>query len=156
QVSVRQALSGQYEWMASYTRSRAQSNAIVDPNSAQALQVLPSFVPMPWDSPNRILGWGYFPLTLKNFAASVLGDMRSGFPFSVRQQNGMISGGVDSYRYPVNFNLNVAIERMMAFRGYRFALRVGADNLTNQANPTAVNNVIGSPQYLQFFGKEGR
>jgi hypothetical protein len=156
QVSVRQALAGQYEWMASYTRSRAQSNVIIDPNSAQALQVLPNFAPMPWDSPNRILGWGYFPLPLKNFSASVLADMRSGFPFSVRQQNGMISGTVDSYRYPINFNLNVAIERMMAFHGYRFALRVGVDNLTNQANPTAVNNVVGSPQYLQFFGKEGR
>lgn len=156
QFSVRQTLSGQYEWMASYTRSRATSNAVVDPNSAQALQVLPGFVPMPWDASNRVLGWGYFPLPFKYWAASVLADMRSGFPFSVRQQTGVISGPVDSYRYPVNFDLNVAIERMITFGGFRFALRGGVDNLTNQANPTAVNNVAGSPQYLQFFGKEGR
>jgi hypothetical protein len=30
------------------------------------------------------------------------------------------------------------------------------DNITNQANPTAVNAVVGGPQFLQFLGKEGR
>ena len=65
-------------------------------------------------------------------------------------------GGVDAHRYPFNFDLNLAIERMLVFRGYRFALRVGVNNLTNQANPTAVNNVIGAPQFMQFYGDEGR
>jgi hypothetical protein len=44
----------------------------------------------------------------------------------------------------------------VTLRGYRFALRGGVDNLTNSKNPTAVNNVIGSPRYLQFLGNEGR
>jgi hypothetical protein len=155
-VSVRQTLSGQFEWMASYTHSRAVSNGVLDPNTAQPLQVLPNFVPMPWDTPNRILAWGYLPLPWKNWAVSALADMRSGFPFSVRDQTGLIVGGVDSYRYPINFDLNIAIERMITLRGYRFALRGGIDNLTGQANPTAVNNVTGAPQYLQFLGDEGR
>jgi len=30
------------------------------------------------------------------------------------------------------------------------------DNITDQANPTAVNNVIGAPQFLQSPGGEGR
>jgi hypothetical protein len=155
-ISVRQTLSGQYEWMASYTRSRAVSNAVLDPNTAQPLQVLANFVPMPWDAPNRILAWGYLPLPWKNWAVSVFADMRSGFPFSVRDQTGLIVGAVDSYRYPINFDLNVAIERMITLRGYRFALRGGIDNLTGQANPTAVNNVAGAPQFLEFLGNEGR
>ena len=155
-VSVRQTLSGQFEWMASYTHSRAGSNAVLDPNTAQPLQVLPNFVPMPWDAPNRFLAWAYLPLPWKNWAISVFADMRSGFPFSVRDQTGLIAGGVDSYRYPLNFDLNLAIERMITLHGYRFALRGGVDNLTNQANPTAVNNVTGAPQFLQFLGDEGR
>jgi hypothetical protein len=155
-ISVRQTLSGQYEWMASYTRSRALSNAVLDPNSAQPLQVLPDLVPMPWDAPNRVLAWGYLPLPWKNWAISVLADMRTGFPFSVRDQSGLVIGAVDSYRYPLNFDLNIAIERMLTFHGYRFALRGGMDNVTNQANPTAVNNVTGVPQFLQFLGDEGR
>ena len=68
----------------------------------------------------------------------------------------MISGAVNSQRYPFNFDLNLAIERMVTLRGYRFALRGGVNNLTDHKNPTAVNNVIGSPQYLQFLGDEGR
>jgi hypothetical protein len=155
-LSVRQTLSGQFEWMASYTRSRAVSSAVLDPNSPQPLQVLPNLVPMPWDAPNRLLAWAYLPLPWKNWAISALADMRTGFPFSVRDQSGLVIGTVDSYRYPLNFDLNIAIERMMTFHGYRFALRGGMDNVTNQANPTAVNNVTGVPQFLQFLGDEGR
>jgi hypothetical protein len=155
-VSVRQTFSGQYEWMASYTHSRALSNAVLDPNTAEPLQVLPNFVPMPWDAPNRVLAWAYLPLPWKNWAISGLTDMRTGFPFSVRDETGLIVGTVDSYRYPLNFDLNLAIERMVTLRGYRFALRGGMDNITNQANPTAVNNVTGAPQFLQFLGNEGR
>jgi Carboxypeptidase regulatory-like domain/TonB-dependent Receptor Plug Domain len=155
-ISVRQKLSGQFEWMASYTRSRAVSNAVLDPNTPQPLQVLADFVPMPWDTPNRFLAWGYLPLPWKNWAVSMFADLRTGFPFSVRDQTGLIVGAVNSYRYPINFDLNLAIERMITLRGYRFALRGGIDNLTGQANPTAVNNVVGSPQFLQFLGDEGR
>ncbi len=155
-ISIRQKLSGQYEWMASYTRSRAASNAVLDPDTAQPLQVLPNLVPMPWNAPNRLLAWAYLPLPWKNWAISVLSDMRTGFPFSIRDQTGLVVGAVDSYRYPLNFDLNIAIERMITLHGYRFALRGGVDNATDQANPTAVNNVTGAPQFRQFFGDEGR
>ena len=155
-VSIRQTLSGQYGWMAAYTWSRALSNSVIDINSSVPLQVLPEFVPLPWDVPNRLVARGYAPLPWKNWAVSVFTDLRSGFPFSVRDANGLIVGGVDSHHFPVNFDLNIAIERMVTLRGYRFALRGGMDNITNQANPTAVNAVVGGPQFLQFLGKEGR
>ena len=155
-ISVHQTFSGQYEWSAAYTHSRAVSNAVVDVNITQPLQVLGNLVPMPWDAPNRVLAWAYLPLPRKNWAISVLADARSGYPFSVRDQTGTVIGPVDSYRYPLNFDLNIAIERMVTFHGYRFALRGGVDNATDQGNPTAVYNVLGSPQYLQFLGQEGR
>ena len=40
-------------------------------------------------------------------------------------------------------------------RAYRLALRGGMDNITNQANPTAVNNATRGPQFLQLLGGEG-
>ncbi|HLH00529.1 MAG TPA: TonB-dependent receptor [Bryobacteraceae bacterium] len=156
QFSIRQTLSGQHEWMASYTRSRALSNALLDLNATVPLQVLPALVPMPWDAPNRFVGWTYLGLPWKNWSIAALADLRSGFPFSVRDPRGIVSGAVDSRRYPMNFDLNIAIERMLTLAGYRFALRGGMDNITNQTNPTAVNNVIGAPQFLQFYGAEGR
>jgi hypothetical protein len=154
--SLRQNLSGQYQWMASYTRSRAVSNAVLDPSFSQPLQLLPDLVPMPWDSPNRFLGWAYLPLPLKNWAISGLADMRTGFPFSIEDQTGLVVGAVDAHRYPLNFDLNLAVERLITLRGYRFALRGGVTNLTNNLNPTAVNAVTGAPQFLEFLGREGR
>jgi len=156
QFTVRQSFSGQYEWMASYTRSSAQSNAVLDPNVLEPLQVLANLVPMPWDSPNRFLGWVYAPLPWKSWSIVALVDARTGFPFSIQQPTGVISGAVNSYRFPFNFDLNLAIERMVTIRGYRFALRGGVDNLTAHKNPSAVDNVIGSPAFLQFLGDEGR
>jgi outer membrane receptor protein involved in Fe transport len=111
---------------------------------------------MPWDSPNRILAWAYLPLPLKDFSVAALVDARTGFPFSVEEQTGVITGGVNSLRYPFNFDLNIAVERVITLHRYRFALRVGGNNLTNSRNPTAVSNTIGSPQFLRFAGLEGR
>ncbi len=160
QIALHQTFAGQHEWMISYTRSRALTNAVIDPNFPQPLQILPYFVPMPWDAPNRLLAWAYLPVPLKrfskNWSIAAISDMRSGFPFSIREPAGPVIGTVNSLRYPLNFDLNLAIERMLILRGYRFALRGGIDNLTNQANPTAVNNVTGVPQFLQFAGDEGR
>jgi hypothetical protein len=35
-------------------------------------------------------------------------------------------------------------------------LRGGVVNLTNNTNPTAVINTLGAPNYLNFYGSEGR
>ena len=155
-LSVRQNFSGQYEWMASYTRSRTVSNAVLDLNTIDPLQVISNLVDTPWNAPNRFLGWAYLPLPWKYWAVGILADARSGFPFSVIQPTGLIVGGPDSHRFPANFDLNVSIERLVTFAGYRFAVRLGVNNLTGQTNSTAVNNVLGAPQYLQFYGTEGR
>jgi hypothetical protein len=63
---------------------------------------------------------------------------------------------VNSQRYPFNFDLNVYLERRFTFRGRRFALRGGINNITNSLNPTAVYNVLGAPAFGQFLGREGR
>ena len=83
-------------------------------------------------------------------------DYRTGFAFSVANQAGIISGPVDSYRFPTNVDLNLHLERRFIFRGYRFALRGGVNNVTNSRNPTAVISTLGSTQFLQFLGDEGR
>ncbi len=154
--TARQTFGEQYGWMASYVRSRAASNAVLDVSVDQPLQVLNNFGRMPWDAPNRIMGWGYFPLPFKNWSVALLADYRTGFPFAVTDDSGVVVGPVDGHRYPSNFDLNLAVERRFTFAGYRLAIRVGGNNLTDHRNPTAVNSVIGAPQYLQFFGDEGR
>ncbi len=154
---VRQTFSGQYEWMASYTRSRAVSNAVLDVTSDQPFQMFSDLIPLPWDAPNRFLGWAYLRVPhTTNWAVAVLADARSGFAFSAVNDTGQIVGEPNSLRFPSNFELNLHIERRFTFWGYRVALRAGVNNVTDHANPSAVNNRFGAPQYLQFSGNEGR
>jgi hypothetical protein len=155
-LTVHQTFTGQYEWMASFVHSRTLSNAVLDINSSDPLQIVGNLRPAPWDAPNRALAWAYLPLPWKNWAIAVLADARNGFPFSIQDDTGRVLGTIDAHRYPLNFDLNVSIERILTLRGYRFALRGGMNNVTNQRNPTAVDNVSGSPHFLQFYGLEGR
>ena len=159
-VTIRHSFGQQYEWLASYVHSRAVSNAVLDVSADQPLQIGSDFGPMPWDAPNRLLSWGYLPPPLKrfekNWAVAYLLDWRSGFPFSITDDAGRVMGGVNTHRFPSNLDLNLHIERRFTFHGYRFAVRLGANNLTDHRNPTAVSNVAGSKTFRQFFGDEGR
>ena len=109
-LSVKQTFGDQYGWMASYVRSRAVSNAVLDISMDQPLQVLNNFGPVPWDAPNRLLAWGYLPLRPldgKKWAIAFLVDYRTGFPLLGHRSIGNVVGGVDSYRFPNNFDLDL-------------------------------------------------
>lgn len=157
QVIVHQAIGGRYEWMASYTRSRTHSNEVLDPSLEQTLLLGPNNVgPLPWDTPNRFLSWGYLPTLWKNWAVAYLFEERTGFPFSIQHDNGQLIGAPDARRYPDYFNLGLHVEWRVRLRKYRFGIRGGIENLTNHRNPTEVNNIYESPTYLTFYGSEGR
>ena len=57
-------------WMASYTHSRALSNAVLNVFNDEPLQATPYLHPMPWDSPNRALAWAYAPSSCSIITAS--------------------------------------------------------------------------------------
>jgi hypothetical protein len=157
QAIVHQSLRGRYEWMASYTRSRTHSNEVLDPSLEQTILLGPNNSgPLPWDAPNRFLSWGYLPTWWKNWAVAYLLEEHTGFPFSIQHDNGQLIGAPDTYRYPDYFNLNLDLEWRFHLRKYRFAIRGGVDNLTNHRNPTEVNNILESPNFLTFYASEGR
>lgn len=154
--TVRQNIRRQYEWLIAYTRSRALSNAVVDVNIDDPIIVADNVGPMPWDAPHRFMSWAYLPTPLKNWSVAYLLDARNGFPFSTRAEDGRIQGKVNALRFPFFFELNVHLERRFVFRGHRWALRVGANNVTNRINPETVNNTITSAHFRQFYGGNGR
>jgi hypothetical protein len=157
QAIVHQAVGGRYEWMASYTRSHTYSNEVLDPSLEQTLLLGPDNAgPLPWDAPNRFLSWGYLPTFWKNWAVAYLFEERTGFPFSIQHDNGQLIGAPDTYRYPDYFNVNLHLEWRFHLAKYRFGIRGGIDNLTNHRNPTVVNNTLESPNFLTFYGSEGR
>lgn len=154
--TLQHAFGKDYGWMMNYTRSRGLSNAVVDLSVDQPLRVVNNLGRQSWDVPNRLLSWGYLPGWNSNWAFSYLLDVRTGFPFSVVRDTGEVIGGVNSFRFPVNVGLNLHIERKFRVGHYRFALRGGVNNVTNSMNASGVNNVIDSPHFLQYYGREGR
>ena len=156
EIRVHQPFGKGYEWFASYTRSRAASNEVVDITVSQPTAITDNIGRLPWDSPNRFLTWGYLPTPFQNWAVAYLFEDRTGFPFSAVDQIGQVVGSPNSLRFPNYLNLNLHIEWTTHLFGYRFALRGGLNNITNHANWTVVNNTIGSPQFLNFYGSDGR
>ncbi len=156
EITARQNLRKQYEWLASYTRSRATSNSVLDISADQPAIAASNFGRMPWDAPNRFVGWGYLPTFWENWAIAFLAEYRTGFPFSVQNGAGVIMGDVNSHRYPEFFELNFHIERRLRFHGQLWAVRAGCNNITNHQNPNAVINDIDSDRFLQFFGGQSR
>lgn len=156
-VSARQHLRRQYEWSASYTRSRARTNTVVDLFADETARVEDdNSGALPWDAPHRFLWWGYLPLPRRHWAVAALADYRTGFPFNASTEDGVVMSPVSAQRFPVFFEANLHLERQFELRGHRWAFRFGFNNLTNRRNPTAVYNVIGTPLFGQFHGGVGR
>jgi hypothetical protein len=155
EITVRKNFLKQYTWLGSYTRSRAVSNSVLDISIDNPVRASNNFGPMPWDAPHRFLSWSYFPLSEK-WGFAYMAEWRAGYPFSVEDERGSVVGSVNSRRFPAFFELNVQLERRLDLFGYRWALRGGVNNLTDRLNPTLVNNVNTSPEFLEFFGGSSR
>jgi len=155
-VTLRQSFGKQYEWMVSYTRSRALSNSVLDLSVDQPLWAANNVGRMPWDSPNHIQAWGHLPTPLKDWSFAYLLEERDGFPFSVVTDYGAIVGDVNSRRFPRYFDLDLALERRLRLGKRYVALRAGYTNITNHRNPQVVNDVLGAPGFLDFYGSQGR
>jgi hypothetical protein len=154
QITLRKEWKRGYPLLFSYTRSHARSNETVDFSMDNFTTGNQAGGPLPWDAPNLVNAWGAMPLfwKLKKFDVAASMIWHTGFPFFTVDQFGRLASGPAGHRFPDFFTLNPAVERKFAFHGYRWAGRVGIDNVTNSRNPFAVDNVVTSPSFLLFFG----
>ncbi len=155
EISLSKPLLGSQSWFVSYTYSRARSNAALDVDSDDPILFVDTEGRLPWDVPHRLVSWASFPIGEKTSIA-YFAEWRDGFPFSVHNDNGRQVGQINSWRLPRHFNLNIHIQRKLAFLGHQWSLRPGVDNLTNRPNYSLVNNNIASPQFLNLFGRSPR
>jgi len=163
EVEARHAFSGGYTLFGAYTRSSATTN--------NALYYVPSLSilgnqqpgPLPWDTPNRLISWGwlptwapFFPSVHKNwdFVYSLLWN--TGFPFDSINANQQIVGSAGSHRYPDFLSFSPGLEWRFHFRGRYFGIRGTLENATDAADPYIVYNNVDSPQYLTFTQPLGR
>jgi hypothetical protein len=166
-ISLRHTFFGQFEWFAGYTRSSVRSNAAVDYSLENPVFAPQAPGPAAWDTPNRFHMWGWLPLPqralppslrflTRDTTVSYLLEYRTGFPFSVVDEDGFLVGAPNSMRLPNYFNINLALERKFRFVHYLWAWRFGFNNLTNNGNPNYVNNVTGTPQFLTYARGQAR
>jgi Carboxypeptidase regulatory-like domain len=160
QITLRKEFKRGYPFMIAYTRSRASSNESVDfgiDNFVTGAQV---GGPLPWDAPNQVTSWGSTPLPSfwkfrdMDLACSLL--WRTGYPFGTVDNFGRIVSPPGGFRLPDFFTLNPAIEKKFNFHHYRWAVRVGIENITNSSNAPFVDNNVDSPTFGQVFGQSHR
>ena len=148
QLTLRHNFRESYMIMGSYTRSRAHSNQALDFNVDNPILSPQQPGPYSWDTPNRFLAWGYFPLfkmpIIHQLELAYSAEARSGFPFNLLTDQQQLIGEPGAQRFPDYFALNLQLEKRFHLFGYYLALRGGFDNITARCDPFVVNNVIDS------------
>ncbi len=160
EVDARRTFANGYTLFASYTRSSATTNAAL--NYVPTVSVLgpQQNGPLPWDTPNRLISWGWLPLLLpkvkKSWDFVYTVNWQSGFPFTSVTANHEVVGAPGSMRFPEHVSFSPGLEWRFHFRGAYFGLRGVLANATNSRNPAVVNNVVDSPAYRSFSEFLGR
>jgi hypothetical protein len=152
QISGRHAFRNGHMIAASYVRSHARSNQVLDFNidNPQFSPQQPG--PLPWDTPNRFLSYGLLPL-LKGYDFAYSTEVHSGFPFNVVNDQQQLQEPPGSRRFPTWFTLNTHVEKRFHAFGYYWAIRGGFNNVTGRKNWLFVNNNI---DHLTFSVYNGR
>jgi hypothetical protein len=160
EIEARRTFANGYRLFASYTHSSARTNAALDYQPTVSLLGPQQSGPLPWDTPNRVISWGWLPLLLpmlkKNWDFVYSLDWQSGFPFDAVNANQQVVGAAGSQRFPDYVSFSPGLEWRFHFRGSYFGLRGVMENATNSSNPAVVNNNVDSPEFGTFSEPLGR
>ncbi len=154
-ITARRMFKQNYQLFASYTSSSARTNAVLDFSLDTPIFSPQQGGPLDWDALHRLISWGWMPL-VKKFDLAYSVEWRSGYPFSVINQDRLLVEEPNSRRFPAYFSLNLHAERRFRLLGINLALRAGFNNITDRQNAEEVNNNISSPEFLRFSSIQGR
>jgi len=156
-VTARHTFERGYVLFGAYTRSYAHTNAALEYIPTLSILGPQAAGPLFWDSPNRLLSWGWLPVPkLKRWDFVYTVDWRTGFPYTSINANQQVVGEPGSRRFPDYLSISPGLEWKFHFRGAYFGLRGIIENIADRQNPAVVNNVVDSPQYGTFSVPEGR
>jgi hypothetical protein len=160
EIDVRRTFSGGYTLFAAYTHSSAHTNAAIDYAPTISMFGPEQSGPLPWDTPNRVLSWGWLPFLAPGFKKSwdlvYSLDWHSGFPYTTINAGYQVVGEPGSRRFPNYLSFSPGLEWRFHFRGSYFGLRGVMENATSAGDFLVVNNVVDSPQYGTFSEPVGR
>jgi hypothetical protein len=163
--SARHAFTQSTEVYVAYTRSRAHSNEVLNPALGSIFYAPQQSAPLAWDTPNRLVTWGWTPTHIWGIQLSYFFEYRTGYPFSAVNLQQQLVGAANSLRFPAYANLNLGIEKKFGFRGYLWAARVEAVNILGRQNADSVVSNVNAPActvlvrsgcFGAFSGGQGR
>lgn len=160
EIDARRTFRDGYTLFAAYTRSSARTNTAIDytPTLSPIGPQQPG--PLPWDTPNRLISWGWLPIPIKSlhhnwdFVYTML--WQTGFPYTSIDATHIIAGAPGSNRFPDLISFSPGLEWRFHLRGAHFGLRGVLENATDSLDPFTVNNNVDSPSYRTFSQPLGR
>jgi len=155
-LTLRHIFSEDTQVYGAYTRSRAHSNQVLNPGLGSIFFAAQQSAPLAWDAPNRFLTWGWTPTHIWKIQFSYFFEYRTGYPYSIVNLQQQLVGPPNASRFPDYVNLNVALEKKFAFRGYLWAARIEMVNALNRRNPNVVVNNVDAPNFGQLSGGQRR
>lgn len=160
EIEARRTFANDYTLFGAYTHSSARTNAAIDYVPTLSMLGAQQSGPLPWDSPNRVISWGWLPFLVPGFRKSwdfvYTMDWHTGFPFTSVNANDEVVGAAGSRRFPNYTSFSPGLEWRFHFRGYYFGLRGVIENITDSGDYYVVNDVVDSPQYGMFTEPLGR
>jgi hypothetical protein len=156
EVWVRHAFGDKAQLEVDYTRSRASTNEVLDPNLGVLILSPQQAGPLSWDTPNRLVSSGWTPIPVWGLLLSGFFEYRAGFPFSVLNEQQQLDGAPNRLRFPNYFSLNLGLEKRFLFRGHEWAVRITGVNISGHANPDVVVNNKTASNFLTFAGGQRR
>jgi hypothetical protein len=155
-VAARHTFANGTVLFGSYTRSKANTDQDLDPMLGQLYFAPQQAGPLAWDAPNRVLAWGSVPTPIWGILFTYFFEYRTGYPYSVINQQQFLVGAPNSRRFPDYASLTIAGEKKFGFSHRVFAVRVAVVNILGRQNPNVVVNNIDAPNFGTFSGGQGR
>ena len=155
-ATLRHVFSEDAQVYGAYTRSRAHTNQVLNPALGSIFFSGQQSAPLAWDAPNRFLTWGWTPTHIWKIQFSYFFEYRTGYPYSIVNLEQQLVGAPNSSRFPDYKNLNLALEKKFAFRGYLWAARIEMVNAADWQNPNVVVNNFDAPNFGQLSGGQRR
>jgi hypothetical protein len=156
QISLRRTFGEKGGLSANYTRSRASSNQVIDYSLATLVFAPQQAGLLEWDAPNRFVSTGWMPAPIWNLFLSYFFEYRTGFPFSVVNQQQQLVGAPNRLRFPDYMSLSLGVEKRFKLFGRIWAVRLAAINASGNTNPDSVVNNVDALDYLKFAGGQKR
>lgn len=160
EIEARRTFAHGYTLFGAYTHATAHTDAAIDYVPTVSWLGPQQSGPLAWDTPNRVLSWGWVPFLVPGFKKHwdfvYTYDWHTGFPYTAIDAGYQVVGAAGSHRFPNYVDFSPGVELRFHFRGRYFGLRGVMENATNRSNPLVVNNVADSPQFGTFSEPFGR